>query len=169
MALTRSSDPDGHPENRTRSVGGAAAAGYARRHHDRRPHRRADPRELLAVFLGGALGCGLRALLATAFPVGDGSWPWPTFAANIAGALLLGYATTRLQERLPVTAYRRPFIGTGLCGGLTTFSTMQLEIVLMIDGGHLALAAGYAAASVVGGLLAVHLATAAARRSLVRA
>ena len=43
-----------------------------------------------------------------------------TFVVNVAGAFLVGFFTTRLQERLPVSAYRRPLLGTGLCGGLTT-------------------------------------------------
>ena len=83
---------------------------------------------------------------------------------NLAGALLLGYLVTRLQERLPLSAYRRPLLGTGLCGALTTFSTMQVELVGMLDRGELWLAAGYAAASVGGGWLAVLVATASVRR-----
>ena len=51
---------------------------------------------------------------------------------NLAGTFLLGYSVTRLQERLPLSAYRRPFLGTGLCGAFTTFSTMQLEALTMI-------------------------------------
>ena len=62
-----------------------------------------------------------------------GRWPWPTFVANIVGAFLLGYFTTRLLERLPVSSYRRPLLGTGLCGGLTTFSTMQVETIRMLE------------------------------------
>ena len=45
-------------------------------------------------------------------------WPWPTFTVNIVGAILLGYFTIRLLERQPSSSYRRPFLGTGLCGGL---------------------------------------------------
>ena len=85
---------------------------------------RADPRELAAVFTGGALGALARALLEDALPHAPGTWPWATFAVNVAGALLLGWAVTRLQERLPLSAYRRPFLGTGICGGLTTFSAL---------------------------------------------
>ena len=80
-----------------------------------------DPRELAAIFIGGALGTVLRAALSTAFPYQPGHWPWPTFGVNVVGTLLLGYFTTRLQERLPFTPYRRPLLGTGICGGLTTF------------------------------------------------
>jgi fluoride exporter len=83
---------------------------------------------------------------------------------NLIGAFLLGYFATRLQERLPLSSYRRPLLCTGLCGGLTTFSTMQVELLSMIDARHLGLAVGYASASVVGGYAAIHLATAMVRR-----
>ena len=95
-------------------------------------------------------------------------WPWATFIVNIVGAFLVGYFTTRLLERLPLSSYRRPLLGTGFCGGLTTFSTMQVETLRMIDHGHWGLAAGYTTASIVLGLLAVHLATALVRRVRVR-
>ena len=119
---------------------------------------------MAAVFAGGAAGTVARALLGVVFPAPAGHWPWPTFAVNIVGAFLLGYFTTRLQERLPLSSYRRPALGTGLCGGLTTFSTMQVEIVKMLDAHHFALALGYAAASLAAGYAAVQLATALVRQ-----
>jgi fluoride exporter len=128
-----------------------------------------DARELAAIFVGGAIGTTGRASLATWLPASGTQWPWTTFAVNIVGAFLLGYFATRLQERLPLSSYRRPLLGTGLCGGLTTFSTMQVEIVRMLDNGAYVLAAGYTAASVCIGLLAVHVATALVRRARVRA
>jgi CrcB protein len=110
----------------------------------------------------------LRAALAEAFPHPATAWPWPTFAVNIVAAFLLGYFVTRLQERLPLSAYRRPLLGTGLCGGLSTFSTMQVEILKMISAGAWGLAAGYTAASIAAGYAAIHLATAMVRRVRVR-
>jgi CrcB protein len=83
-----------------------------------------DARELAAIFAGGFLGAIARAELVEALPHDPGEWPWATFLVNVAGAFMLGYFVTRLQERLPLSAYRRPFLGTGLCGALTTFSTM---------------------------------------------
>lgn len=125
---------------------------------------RLDWREVAAVFVGGAVGTLLRAALAEGFPHSATSWPWPTFIVNVVAAFLLGYFVTRLQERLPLSSYRRPLLGTGLCGGLSTFSTMQVELLKMIDGGAYWLASGYAAASVAAGYIAIHVATAAVRR-----
>jgi fluoride exporter len=126
-----------------------------------------DARELAAVFAGGALGTVLRAALAEAFPHAATSWPWPTFAVNVGSAFLLGYFVTRLQERLPPSSYRRPLLGTGLCGGLSTFSTMQVELLKMIDAHAWVLASGYTLASVAAGYAAIHIATALVRRSPV--
>jgi fluoride exporter len=124
----------------------------------------ADRREIAAVFAGGACGTLARAALAELVPVTTGQWPWATFAVNIVGSFLLGYFATRLQERLPLSSYRRPLLGTGGCGGLTTFSTMQVEILRMLEARDYALAAGYAAASIAAGYAAIQLATAMVRR-----
>jgi CrcB protein len=129
---------------------------------------RIDRREIAAIFAGGAIGTLLRAALAEAFPKPATAWPWPTFVVNIAAAFALGYFVTRLTERLPLSSYRRPLLGTGLCGGLSTFSTMQVEILKMLDAGAWGLATGYAAASVAVGYVAIHLATAMVRRVRVR-
>jgi CrcB protein len=127
-----------------------------------------DYRELAAVFVGGALGTLARAGLNSVVVADPTRWPWPTFTVNIVGAFLVGYFTTRLLERLPLSSYRRPLLGTGLCGGLTTFSTMQVETLRMIENHRYGLAVGYTAASLALGLLAVYLATAAVRRVRVR-
>jgi fluoride exporter len=129
---------------------------------------RLDAREVAAVFVGGAVGTLLRAALSHAWPHGPHSWPWPTFIVNIVAALLLGYFVTRLQERLPLSSYRRPLLGTGICGGLSTFSTMQVELLKMLDVHAYGLAIGYAGASIAAGYAAVHLSTAAVRRTWTR-
>jgi fluoride exporter len=126
---------------------------------------RIDRRELAAIFAGGALGALLRVELTRALPSADTSFPWTVFAINIAGAFVLGYFVTRLQERLPLSTYRRPFIGTGFCGALTTFSTMQLELYELLANRRYGLAAAYIAGSVVAGYMAVAVATALARRT----
>jgi len=127
-----------------------------------------DRRELAAVFVGGALGAVARAGLEVLANPDPGHWPWPTFVVNVVGAFLLGYFTTRLLERLPLSSYRRPLLGTGLCGGLTTFSTMQVETLRMLEHRHYGLAAGYTVASIAAGLVVIYLATALVRRVRVR-
>jgi CrcB protein len=96
---------------------------------------------------------------------GVDEWPWATFAVNLLGAALLGFFITRLQERLPPSPYRRAFLGTGVCGALTTFSTVMVELVAMLEAAHVALAAAYACASLAGGFAAIFLATKLVRRA----
>jgi CrcB protein len=127
-----------------------------------------DGRELAAVFAGGAIGTLARAGFEALAAPDPGRWPWPTFIVNIVGAFLLGYFVTRLLERLPTSSYRRPLLGTGFCGGLTTFSTMQVETIKMVEHHHYGLAIGYTLASIAVGLVAVYVATALTRRVRVR-
>jgi fluoride exporter len=131
----------------------------------RGPRVRLDGRELAAIFTGGFAGALGRAELVQALPSDVGRWAWATFLVNVAGAFMLGYVTTRLQERLPLSAYRRPLLGTGFCGALTTFSTMQVEILQMLDAGHVGLAVAYALSSVAAGFAAVAVATNLVRRA----
>lgn len=124
-----------------------------------------DRRALAAIFAGGALGSAARTGLAELAPTQTGHWPWVTFSVNVVGCFLLGYFVTRLQERLPVTSYRRPFVGTGFCGALTTFSTFQIELLKMLEHGDYGLAAAYGAASLAAGFAGITLGTAAVRRA----
>jgi len=106
--------------------------------------------ELAAVFAGGVAGALARTGVAEAWPPHAAHWPWATFVVNIAGAALLGWIVAGPR-------YHR-LIGTGFCGALTTFSTLQLELLQMLDNDCFGLAAGYVGASVAAGMLAVHVA-----------
>lgn len=113
---------------------------------------RFDPRRLAAIYAGGAAGALARVGLSEAAPHGAASWPWATFAANIAGALLLGIFVSALRgHRAESPGFA--LLTTGLCGTLTTFATFQLELFEMLGAGAAGLAAAYAAASVAAGLL----------------
>ncbi len=125
---------------------------------------RLDRREIAAVFVGGGVGSLGRAALGETLVHSPTSWPWSTFIVNVVACLVLGYFVTRLQERLPLSSYRRPLLGTGFCGGLSTFSTMQVELLNMLDAHSYGMAAGYAAGSIAAGFFGVYLATASTRR-----
>ncbi|HEX5374797.1 MAG TPA: fluoride efflux transporter CrcB [Solirubrobacterales bacterium] len=125
-----------------------------------------DLRQLAAIYVGGVLGALARVGLAEALPHSPGAWPWATFAVNMAGALALGYFFARLRDH-PEDSFAHPFLTTGICGTLTTFSTLQLELFEMVDAGYLPLAAGYVAATFIVGYLCIRLGIAAERRPRV--
>jgi len=109
---------------------------------------------LLAVFLGGAAGGLARWGLSDWLGAGaqSGAWPTGTLVANLLGTFLLGVVTARWRDVDPV---RFGLLGPGLCGALTTFSTLQLELVRLADDGHPGTALVYVAVSVVAGFALV--------------
>lgn len=117
---------------------------------------RFDLRLLAAIYAGGVVGALVRVGLAQAASHGPDSWPWATFAVNMAGALLLGYFVARLRDH-PEDSLTHPFLTTGICGTLTTFSTMQLELFEMIDAGSIGLAAAYVGVTLAAGYVAVRI------------
>lgn len=105
---------------------------------------------MAAIYAGGTLGALARVGLAEAAPHGPGEWPWATFAVNMAGALLLGYFFARLRDH-PEDSLAHPFLTTGICGTLTTFSAIQLELFELVEGGHVGIAAAYMGATLAAG------------------
>jgi fluoride exporter len=116
------------------------------------------------VFAGGAVGAGARAVLERVVPTRAGAFPWPTLAINLVGTFILVWTATRLAR--PPRPRERAFLVSGFCGGLTTFATMQVELVGLLDGGHGWVAAAYGAASVAGGLAVARIAFLAASRAV---
>jgi CrcB protein len=129
---------------------------------------RHDPRELAAIFAGGFLGAIARTALARGFAVAPGHWPWTTLAVNLIGAALLGYIITWLQGHPDPSDHKRAFLATGFCGALTTFSTLMVELLGMLEASRWGLAGGYALVSIVGGLAAVVVGSRLARKRPAR-
>jgi CrcB protein len=115
----------------------------------------------LAVAVGGGFGAWLR------FAVGQWAarfdavqhFPWPTFGINVAGSFLLGLVAVWYKER-PLWFL---LLGTGVCGGFTTFSTFSVETLALLERGRLWSATAYAGGSVLAGLLAALIAVRVAR------
>lgn len=109
-----------------------------------------------AVALGGVLGAEGRYGLAEALPHRPGEWPWATLVTNLAGCLFIGLLMVVLLEVVPRPhPLARPFLGVGILGGFTTFSTFALDADTLLDDHRIGLAVGYLLASLIGGLLAV--------------
>lgn len=119
---------------------------------------------LFLVMLGGALGAGARHLTGrlTLALLGPG-YPWGTLTVNLAGGLLMGLLVGTLA-RLEVPGENwRLFLGVGILGGFTTFSSFALDAVVMIERGDAGAAIGYALVSLIGSVLAVFAGLAAVR------
>ncbi|NQD91564.1 fluoride efflux transporter CrcB [Pseudomonas sp. CrR25] len=110
---------------------------------------------ILAVVVGGAFGSLLR--FATGVWI-NAHWPQhfygATLAVNIIGCLLIGYLYGVFLLRPDVPLALRAGLVVGFLGGLTTFSSFSLDTLRLLESGQAPLALGYAALSVLGGLLA---------------
>jgi CrcB protein len=130
----------------------------------RRPSRRGRQLDILAaIALGGGLGSVARYLVATAMPVHPGRFPWSTFLINMSGSFVLGLLMVFVLDVWPPQRYVRPFVGIGILGGFTTFSTFAVEIRGLAGRGAWALADAYALSSLIGGVAAVWCGIALAR------
>ncbi len=91
----------------------------------------------LAIGAGGALGAVSRAGLGLWLnPKEDGALPWGTFAANLAGSLILGILLGLLLSERMTSPTAKALLATGFCGAFTTFSTFSVETVLLASSGH---------------------------------
>ena len=123
---------------------------------------------LVVVGLGGALGAIARYMATDwARALAGDAFPWGTLAVNVSGSFALGFLMVWLQSMAPSSQIRQ-LVGIGFLGSFTTFSTFSYEAVEMARGGNALGAGGYAAGSVLLGLVAV-VAGAVLATTLVRA
>jgi CrcB protein len=111
----------------------------------------------VAAALGGALGALARWGVAQALPHAPGDWPWSTLLVNLVGCLVLGLLIGAVFARHPDSSWLRPFLGTGVLGGFTTYSTFAVDLVQQADASAWRTVAGYLVASVAGGIAAAAL------------
>lgn len=121
-----------------------------------------------AVAVGGALGATARYAAGLRWPAQHGGFPWTTFGVNVVGCALMGVLMVAVTEVWRPHRLARPFLGTGVLGGFTTFSTYGVDTRRLVDTGHPATGLLYLAATPLAALTAVWLATLAARAALAR-
>lgn len=118
---------------------------------------------LPAIALGGMLGASTRYAAGRAWPTPDDAVPWTTLGVNAMGCLLIGALMVAVVEVGGAHPLLRPFVGVGVLGGFTTFSTYAVDVVALVDAGRPGVALGYWAGTLVVALLAVVLGVVAAR------
>jgi CrcB protein len=125
---------------------------------------------LLFVMIGGALGSAARYLTGRAALAALGpDFPFGTLAVNLVGGLLMGVLTAVLARTGGMAEPWRLFLGVGVLGGFTTFSSFSLDAVTMIERGALVPAFGYVLVSVIGSIAALFAGLAATRALLAGA
>jgi CrcB protein len=125
-----------------------------------------DVRTLLVVAViavGGGLGSLARYLLAISFPSAPPRFPWATFATNVSGCFALGLLMIFVLDVWPPQRYVRPFLGIGVLGGYTTFSSVTVETIRLAPGMAVAYALGTLAACLVAVWCGMTMARLAAR------
>jgi len=128
--------------------------------------KRAELPVLGAIAAGGVCGSLARYGLARAFPQHRGGFPWTTLGINTGGCLLIGVLMVLVAEVWTGRRLLRPFLGVGVLGGFTTFSTYAVEIRQLLGAPGTALA--YLAGTLVAALLAVYAGAVATRWALRR-
>ncbi|MFL6073348.1 MAG: fluoride efflux transporter FluC [Mycobacteriales bacterium] len=125
--------------------------------------RRARWAVLGAISAGGVLGALGRYGLTSAIGHRQGAFPWATFLINVTGCLLIGALMVLITDVWPAHRLLRPFLGTGVLGGYTTFSTYTVDAQRLTADGHARTALASLAATLVAALLAVYAGSALTR------
>ena len=120
---------------------------------------------LAVISAGGAAGATARYGAERLWPTADGAFPWTTFVVNVLGCGLIGVLMVLVAEGgWSVHPLVRPFLGVGVLGGFTTFSTYTLDFLRLVRHGEAPAALGYVAVTLVGAMAAVWVAATVTRR-----
>ncbi|MEU0909643.1 fluoride efflux transporter CrcB [Streptomyces althioticus] len=137
-----------------------------------RPRRRSAVRAqapvVAAVAVGGGAGAAARYAAVLWWPTPAESFPWTILWVNVLGCAVIGVFVVLVAEARTAHRLLRPFFGTGVLGGFTTFSTYAVDVRGLFEAGRHGTALLYLAATPVVALTAVWAATTATRRALIR-
>ncbi|MFJ4602209.1 fluoride efflux transporter FluC [Streptomyces griseoluteus] len=120
------------------------------------------------VAAGGTIGAAARYAASLLWPVANPGFPWTTLLVNVTGCAVIGVFMVLISEVWTAHRLVRPFFGTGVLGGFTTFSTYAVEIERLVNAGEARTALAYLAATLFAALGSVGLAVALTRRVLAR-
>lgn len=130
----------------------------------RSPHPQAAVVAVVAI--GGAAGASARYGAALLWPTATGGFPWTTLVVNVVGCAVIGVFMVVISEARTPHRLVRPFFGTGVLGGFTTFSTYAVDIERLVDGGRTRTGLVYLALTLLAALAAVCGAVWLTRRAL---
>ncbi|HET7398190.1 MAG TPA: fluoride efflux transporter CrcB [Intrasporangium sp.] len=134
----------------------------------RRQPQHVDAAVVAAVAVGGALGAAARYASALLWPTATGRFPTTTLLVNVVGCALIGILLVLVTDVWAGRRLVRPFLGTGVLGGFTTFSTYAVDTVQLLAAGRWATAFAYAVGTLAGAVLAVAVAASLTRRAVTR-
>ena len=107
------------------------------------------------IAIGGSLGAIARYWVGSAVASRLGTkFPFGTFVINMSACVIIGFSLTYLGKRADLNPAWRFLIPTGFVGAYSTFSTYEWETLSSIRAGAFSLAAFYAVASLIFGLIA---------------
>ncbi|MDX3131447.1 fluoride efflux transporter CrcB [Streptomyces europaeiscabiei] len=145
-----------HPDGTQALESPVAAPSRAAPWHDQAP-------VVAVVAVGGGIGAAARYGASLVWPAQPGGFPWSMFGVNVAGCFLIGLFMVVITDIWAAHRLVRPFFGTGVLGGFTSFSTYAVDIERLVDESHPRTALAYLAATLLAALTAVWLAATTAR------
>jgi len=122
-----------------------------------------------AVAAGGALGALGRYGLETAWPAAPSHFPWSTFVTNVSGCFLIGIVMVLAADFWSAHPLADPFLGVGVLGGYTTFSTYNGDVQRLVELGEARTALVYLAGTLLLALAAAYLGGALTKLAVRRA
>lgn len=140
----------------------------SRRRRRRRPELRELAPVVLAVSAGGAVGAGARFEAFSLWPTPSAAFPATALWVNVIGSALIGLLMVSVEERWSHRRLVRPFWGTGVLGGFTTFSTYAVDVQRLTSPGHVWLAGAYLLLTPLAAVFATALTARSARRVFSR-
>ncbi|MFD9909367.1 fluoride efflux transporter CrcB [Streptomyces sp. NPDC059063] len=128
--------------------------------------RREQATVVAVVAVGGGLGAAARYGAGLLWPTAPGAFPWTTLGVNAVGCAVIGVFMVVITDAWAAHRLVRPFFGTGVLGGFTTFSTYAVDVQRLVADGRARTGLAYLALTLFTALAAVWCAALATRRAV---